>query len=160
MNPSEVNDAHYLRAAEGWLTLHRPVEANEELNRLSQARRKTAEVLILRWHIFARAQLWQVCLSIARFMTVQAPDDIRGWVVLGETYRALNRFAEAYRMALTKALEFSHSWQLLYEAARFGCLVGKTAEARQYLQLAMAIGDARKVKARAARDTDLSPLWL
>ena len=152
-------DIHRLRAAEGWLELGNPVQANEELDGIDKAQCTHPDVLLLRWHIYARAKMWPVCIVIANALTARSPKDPRGWVALAETLYFMERISDAYTVAFAKASEFPDSWRLLYGTARYACLLGKTQEADQYLQLAMAVGDTRAVKRRARLDPDLKPLW-
>ncbi|MFO1496927.1 MAG: tetratricopeptide repeat protein [Verrucomicrobiota bacterium] len=152
-------DVHHLRSAEGWLELGNPVEANQELDAISPEHRAHPDVLLLRWHIYARAKMWHVCIVLADALTTRTADDPRGWVALAETLYFMNRITDAYTVAYAKALEFPDSWRLLYGTARYACMLGRTTEAEQYLQLAIAVGDSKAVKRRARTDPDLAPLW-
>ena len=46
-----------------------------------------------------------------------------------------------------------------YDAACYACLTGRLEQARQFLELAIAMGNAQEVKLRALDDPDLEPLW-
>lgn len=158
--PLEEVDLHFVRAAEGWLELGDPVEANDELDQIRFERRGHPDVLVLRWHIYAAAKMWRVCLIIARILTERNPDDSRGWLALAETFYFMKRFENAYTIAFSMSLEFPESWLLLYATARYACLLGRKTEAEQYLQLAMAVGDRKSIRRRALEDSDLAGLWM
>ena len=53
MNPLGPPESFYLQAAEGWLELGNPTEAEEELKQLAPGFRAHPEVLKLRWEICA-----------------------------------------------------------------------------------------------------------
>jgi hypothetical protein len=56
MKPLEPPDSHYLQAAQGWLELGNPTEANEELQKITAPNRGHPDVLQLRWQIYAQAK--------------------------------------------------------------------------------------------------------
>jgi len=51
MKPIPPQDAHFLRAAEGWIELGNHLEAFEELERITPQWRAHPDVLKLRWEI-------------------------------------------------------------------------------------------------------------
>jgi hypothetical protein len=66
---------------------------------------------------------------------------------------------KAYKIAIAKADTFPNSWPLLYELARYACLLGKRRQAAQYLRRAMAAGGKKAIKLKALEDPDLGALW-
>ncbi len=153
-----MRDARVLHSAEGWFALGNLDEANLELDKISLQHRSHPDVLFLRWQIYAREQNWSECLLLALSWTEQSQKDPRGWIALAETFYHKNQLIEAYELAAAKARQFPRSWKLLYNAARYACLIGKRAEAEQYFQLAMAVGDARALRLKALQDPDLQRL--
>jgi len=78
--PLPPPDEHHLRAAEGWLELGNPVEANEELERIQPTLRAHPGVLELRWQIYARAAQWDACLAIANALMKLSPHTPQPWL--------------------------------------------------------------------------------
>jgi hypothetical protein len=153
-------DAHYLLAAEGWLELGDSAAANQELEQITPALRAHPDVLLLRWHLCAQAKQQRPCLALARNLTRRRPTDPRGWIVLAQTFYLFGHLPKAYQTAVSKVNSFPTAWPLLYDAARYSCLLGKRHQAQKYLRLAMASGDKRALKRRALADPDLVGLWL
>lgn len=151
-------DAQHLRAAEGWLELGNPGEANQELDHIAVEWRAHPDVLTLRWQIQMRGKKWDACWVIARALTEDSPRDPRGWIALAQTLYYQKRYTEAYDLAISKITSFPEHWPLYYDAACYACLTGRLAQAKQFLQLAMTFGDAADVQRRAAQDPDFAAL--
>jgi predicted Zn-dependent protease len=159
IQPMDYPDLLFLRWAEGWLDLGSAREAQRQLEEISGERRSHPDVLLLRWQIQAQEQNWSECMLLALAWTERLPNDSRAWIALARTLYHKNRIAEAYEIGIGKASEFAGSWELLYDTARYACLLGKRKEANQFLRLAMAAGDENEVKVRALEDPDLQGLW-
>ena len=158
-HPFPYPDAHYIAAAEGWLDLGNPVEAMSELEHVSPVLRMHPEVLLIEWHLRAKSRDWRPCLVLAHRVTERLPKDPRGWVALARTFYLCGEVPKAYKVAVSKVDLFPRSWPLLYDTARYACLLGKRRQAEQFLRLAMAAGDKRSIKSRAQSDPDLELLW-
>jgi hypothetical protein len=78
----EPPDSIHLNAAEGWLGLGNPFEANEELEKISPLLRAHPDVSEIRWHICAKDKKWEACVDIARAITNLAPSRPAGWIHL------------------------------------------------------------------------------
>ena len=153
------SDVYHLRAAEGWLDLGNHLEANEELERISPELRAHPDVLILRWQIYGRAEKWEPCLIVARALTEQSPNDLRGWIALAASFRAMKRTEQAYEILHAKSDQIPTSWQLAYDTARYASMLGRRADAERYLARAIDAGDPNGIKLRALDDPDLKNLW-
>ncbi len=127
---------HY-RAAEGWLELGNLREAERELSRIPARARTHLKVLLLRWQIDVRAEQWDRCLTVAKTLTQRYPDDPRTWIVYAETFYYLGNVQKAFCIAATQAERFPDSWNLLYDAACYACLIGKFNDAQFFFQRAM-----------------------
>jgi predicted Zn-dependent protease len=152
-------DIHHLSAAEGWLDLGSCVEARRELRQLTPALRYHPEVLVLQWQISAKTRDWAQCLTLARSMTRKLPADPRAWILLAQSFYLCGQVSKAYETALSKVNAFPEAWPMLYDLARYSCLLGKRNEAHRYLYLALAIGDRKSLRRRALTDPDLEDLW-
>ena len=56
-------DKFQIEAAEGWLMLGNPVEANEELEKISPENRRHPAALSVRWQVYATAEWWEALWS-------------------------------------------------------------------------------------------------
>ena len=151
-------DLHYLRRAEGWFELGTACEAEAELEAIAPEWCGHPEVLSLRWRIYVQAQNWEESLVLALSWTRQIPEDPRGWIALARTFYHRRQVRAAYVLAVAKSSEFVESWQLLFDTARYACLLGKHQEAEEYLHLALMMGDARAIKLMALEHPDLEGL--
>src|SRR5438132_4953273 len=115
IQPMDFPDLLFLRWAEGWLDLGSAREAHRQLEEISRERRGHPDVLLLRWQIHAQEQDWSECFLLALAWTQQLPDDPGGWVALARSLYHKNRIAEAYEIGIAKAIEFTSSWELLYD---------------------------------------------
>jgi hypothetical protein len=112
----------------------------------------------LRWQISRKAKQWGKCFEVARAFAQAIPLDPRAWTSLAQTFYHTNQYQEAYDLAVSKITSFPKYWPLYYDAACYACLTGRLPQAKQFLQLATAFGDAAEVKALAAEDPDLDAL--
>lgn len=150
---------HHLRAAEGWLDLGAPAEAHAELDLIEPEGREHPDVLHLRWQIHRKTKEWECCFQFAQSLTEKAPEDPRAWTAMAQTLYFTSRIQEAYDLAVSKITTFPTHWPLYYDAACYACLTGRLGQAKQFLQLASALGDESEVKRMAAQDVDLKDLW-
>jgi hypothetical protein len=159
VEPLPNSDALHVRAAEGWLELGNHVEASVELGQITPEHRAHPDVLNLRWLICQRAKDWNSCMEVARSLTDNYPSDPRGWVALAETLYFEKHYQDAYDLAVSKITTFPQYWPLYYDSACYACLTGRLEQAKQFLQLAMAYGEASAVRRKALEDPDLTSLW-
>jgi hypothetical protein len=159
MDPLAMPDHHHLRAAEGWLELGNPAEGEAELDRISQENQRHPEVLHIRWQLGRSTKSWDRCFEIAHALTDGVPKDPRAWTALAQTLYFTNRIEEAYTLAVSKITTFPKHWPLYYDAACYACLTGRLEQAKQFLQVAAALGEADQIQRLAANDPDLKDLW-
>lgn len=159
MKSIEPPESHYVSAAQGWIELGRYSEAEEELDKLSPALQHHPEVLQIRWLIHAHAKQWEACLEIAKRMVQSIPELPLGWINQANALFYLKRIEEAYELLLPIAPRFPENFIIPYNLACYTCQLGRAEEAWQWLQKAMALGDAQSVKSAALRDPDLAPMW-
>ena len=152
-------DTHHLSAAEGWLELGNPAEAQAELERLSPGARGVVEVLGLRWSIGAHYKSWEDCIGIATKMIELAPKNIFGWIHRSFALHELKRTQEARDLLLPGAKLFPKNETIPYNLACYECQLGRLIEARQWLEKALARTGPAALKQQALEDLDLQPLW-
>ena len=146
-------------AAIGWLELGKPIEANEELEKITPRLRAHPDVLKVRWRVYAMAKRWDACFEIARAITDMEPDKPGGWIDQAQSLHRLNRTPEAYDLLASAANRFPDQTTIFYHLAVYGCHLRRLREARKWLERAFEIGDAKQIKLKALDDPHLEPLW-
>ena len=163
MKPLEPPDNLHLQAAQGWLELGNPVEANEELERITPGLRVHPDVLEVRWQIYAEAKKWDACLHVSDAIIQLAPDRASGWICKSIALYRMKRCQEAWSTLVPVAGRFPHVPAVAYDLACYACQLGRLVEARQWLErafeMAEQIGDKDRARLMALDDPDLEPLW-
>lgn len=151
-----------LRAAEGWLGLGNPIEANEELASLTPEVRRHPDVLGVRYEICARSKRWEACLEIAREILEVAPEKPSGWIQRSFALHELKRTKEALESLLPALDRFPKEITLRYNLACYECVLGNTTEAKRRLSETFSLAQNQKCFAawrlQALGDADLEPL--
>ena len=115
--PLEPPDSMYLRAAQGWLELGNHLEANEELERIAPELRAHPDVLEVRWHIYAQAKKWDVCVDLAGAIIKLDRDRAEPWIHRSFALHELKRTQEAFDQLLPVADRFPQVWTIPYNLA-------------------------------------------
>jgi tetratricopeptide (TPR) repeat protein len=157
--PLSPPDLFHLEAAQGWLELGSHTEANQELEKIKAQLRAHPDVLKVRWQIYAMAKKWEATLEIATTLIQLDPDDPLGWVHRSYALHELKRTAEARDNLLRVVDKFPFNATMRYNLARYECQLGRLEQAKQWLEKAFLLGDARRIKLAALEDPDLEPLW-
>jgi tetratricopeptide (TPR) repeat protein len=118
----ESPDTHYLSAAEGWLGLGNPVEANAEIERIRPAFRAHPDVLQVKCQICAALDKWPETMIICRTLTHIAPDCSYGWLFLSVALNKMDRPDEA-REVLRPAIKLFPK----EPSGQFGSIAGLAA---------------------------------
>jgi len=153
-------DAHYLAAAVGWLGLGDCVEANAELERIAPELQTHPDVLNVRWAIYAKAEQWDKAAAFANIFRDTHREEPQAWIHLAyATRRQAGGGLAPAKDILVKAQQlFPNEPIIPYNLACYDCQLGDLNAARQWLQKACAVGDAKSVIRMAAADPDLAPL--
>ncbi len=159
MKSLEPPDTHHLRAAEGWLELGNPQEAEAELDNVTFAYRAHPEVLSLRWQISAKARKWETCVDLATAVLATDPKGPDGWIHRSFALHELKRTKEARELLEPAADLFPDNWTIRYNLACYACQLGNLEEAREWLKDAIDLAGSNEVKLMARNDKDLEPLW-
>lgn len=155
----EPPDSHYLNAAQGWLELNNPAEAEAELQRISAGLRDHSEVLALQWQIFAKVKNWERCVEVAGRSVEISPRQPQGWIHRSYALHELKRTREALSALLPALPMFPRDWLIQYNLACYYCCLQELDRSRQFLQQALKLGDAKQIKEMALADADLKELW-
>ena len=152
-------DSFHLQAAQGWLELGNQAEANEELQKIAPELRMHPTVLKVGWDIHAAGRNWEAALEVAAALIENDPEDPLGWVHRSYCLHELKRTVEARESLLRVVGKFPLSANMRYNLACYECQLGRLEQARNWLRKAFVLGDKKKMKAVAAEDPDLKPLW-
>ena len=152
-------DQRCFLAAQGWLELGDWKSAEQELEELTPKHLARPEVLELRWLIHAKGKRWNDAEEVARKLARFAPDKADSFINLAFALHELKRTAEARDILLPVVTKFPKVWTIPYNLACYAAQLGELAEARDWLAQAFKLGNAKEIKAQAAEDPDLAPLW-
>jgi tetratricopeptide (TPR) repeat protein len=155
----EPPDSLHLEAAQGWLGLGNHIEADAELDNITASLRAHPDVLRVRWEVYAAAKKWEAALDIAAALIQLDPDGPLGWVNRSYALHELKRTAEARDNLLRVVDKFPISATMRYNLACYECQLGRLEQAKEWLEKAFKLGDARAMKLAALDDPDLEPLW-
>jgi tetratricopeptide (TPR) repeat protein len=160
MNELSLAELHHLQAAEGWLELGSPLEAEGELEQIAPHRQAHPAVLAARWQLDATAGRWDRAYQIAGTLTELAAEDISSWVWRAYALRRMpgGGIEPARELLLGVVEKFPREWTICYNLACYACQLGNPEEARGWLAKAFARGEARALKRMALDDPDLEPL--
>lgn len=159
ISPLQPPDSFHLQAAQGWLELGSPLEASQELDKITPQIRTHPDVLKVRWEIHAAEQKWEAALSVAESLIELEPDEALGWVHKSYCLHELKRTLEARDNLLLVVEKFPASATILYNLACYECQLGNLDPSRKWLQRAFRVGNRKQMKAAAVKDPDLKPLW-
>ncbi|MSU41934.1 MAG: tetratricopeptide repeat protein [Pedosphaera sp.] len=155
----EPPDTHHLSAAEGWMDLGNFIEAQAELEKISEDGRQHFNVLQVQWHIHNRRREWDDCLRLGREMIVVSPRLPQSWINCGNALFYLGQYDEAYKLLFPKMKDFPNDEAIPYNLACYKCQSGDLKQARALLQRALRVGDSKRIRNLAMNDPDLEPLW-
>ena len=147
-----------LQRAQGWLELHLPLEASEELKEIQPAMRAHPAVHKLRFFIYHATKQWEMALEVANCLHRQLPDDSFGGIRVALALFRLGRTQEAKELSLELAPRFPKDWLIPYNLACYCAQLGEIEEAQEWFKAAMAL-DEHTVKRMGIDDPDLEPMW-
>lgn len=158
LNPIGLPDLHYYRAAQGWLELGNPYEANVELDHIAPETRLHPDVLEVQWHICFKENQWPACVEIGSILVRVAPDRSDSWIHHSYALHCLGRSQEALDVLLQVADRFSSIWQVPYNLSCYCSAIGHFDDAREWFNKALSI-DEKSAQKACVHDPDLQPLW-
>lgn len=159
MNTLERPDRFHLEAAEGWLELGSPVEAERELEQINPALATQPAVLLVRCRVLGAARKWETLVEAANTLVTLAPELPAGWLDRSNALHFLGRYREAYDQLLPALERFPREGVFRYNLACFECRMGNLPAARGWLAKAFALDHPSNLRAQARDDPDLEPLW-
>jgi predicted Zn-dependent protease len=154
----ELPDIHHFNAAQGWLGLNSPADAQAELDKISVEFRTHLLVLELQWQIDAKQKIWQNAVRTATTITREHPQEPFGWTHLAYALHELKRTIEAYDVLKPVLDRFPKDWLMRYNMACYAVQMGRLDEGKVWLNFANEIGDKKELAELMATDPDLEPL--
>lgn len=155
----EPPDLHHLHAAEGWLGLDDPVEAEAELARIAPQSAHHPDVLEVRWMLHAHGRHWADALTVAGQLTEIAPERPSGWIDRSYALHELKRTREASALLEPVAERFQGISTIPYNLACYACQLGDLESSKAWLARAVQIAGKDAIRSMALQDADLEPLW-
>jgi len=154
------SDLIHLKAAEGWLELESPLEANEELDNIRAELRARPEVLSLRYNVYLKLEQWDGAYEIASALVKLLPDQPDPWIGLAYAMRRKSEgsIEQAEGILLEAHQKFPKEYLFPFNLACYCSQQNRFEEAQAWLKKAMAL-DEMVVKKLAMEDEDLKPLW-
>jgi predicted Zn-dependent protease len=148
-----------IEAAEGWLMLGNPLEANEELEKIPSHFRYHPAVLAIRWQVFAAANMWEAAWVISKALCETLPDVAETWICQANTLRKFRGTQEAYEVLRSVVDDFGQEPVIRYNLACYAAQLGKWETASYWLNRCFELRDSFPLKLAALYDPDLKPLW-
>lgn len=158
MNALQHPDLFYLEAAKGWYYFGDLDEANRELDRITPAFQSHADVLEVRFALFAKAKKWTICMEISAALLDLAPDRPTAWINSAFTLHELAQTQDAWNALYVVRDRFPDVPTIPYNLACYACRLGRLDDSQEWLKRAFAIGGT-DYKTLALQDPDLQPLW-
>ena len=161
MQRIEPPESHYVNAAQGWLELGLPGEANAELDLLPDRLQVHPDVLEVRWAIVATQQRWDAALEVATELVQTAPSRPTGWLHRAYALRRAPQggLKQAWNALLPAADRFPKEALIPYNLSCYACQMRQLDAARVWLKRAFSAGRKEHIKKMALEDPDLEPLW-
>ena len=139
------------------------LEANEELERIAAVNRAHPEVIRLWWRIYARANLWNDCLEIARGLKPMDPEHRFGWLHEAMNFDKLGRAANAKKAMLEAIDHFGPNSTLAFHLACLAARTGSLQEARDWVGKAIELAEDQetldRLRLRVLDEPTLEAIW-
>jgi tetratricopeptide (TPR) repeat protein len=159
MQPIESPDNHHCSAADGWLDLGAPAEAELELAKVSAASLEHPAVMGLQWRILAVRKRWLEAVAFARRIVALHSGEADGWIHQSYALHELGRTQEAFDLLHQQAARFPGIMTIPYNLACYCCKLEQLDQARQWLRQAVQVSDKAAIRSMALKDSDMQPLW-
>ncbi|MDB6058832.1 MAG: hypothetical protein JWO95_2676 [Verrucomicrobiales bacterium] len=157
MKDLEPPEIHFVNAAQGWLELNNPAEAQAELDQVTDFKSHLI-VMDLQWRIYAAIKAWEKAVDTAAETTTTHPNAPFGWIHLAYALHEMQKPAEAYEVLKPVLDRFPKEWLMRYNMACYAVQMGRIDEGKSWLARANEIGDKKELAELFATDPDLAPL--
>jgi tetratricopeptide (TPR) repeat protein len=136
-------------------------EALAELDHVAAELQQHPGVLLVRYEILSKAELWNKADEVARELVDLYPDEPQFWIWHAYSTRRMDGGGiPQAKEILDKARELIPTEALIrYNLGCYECQLGNLQSAWEFLEQACQIGDLKTYKSLALNDLDLKPLW-
>lgn len=146
-----------ITAAEGYLELGMPLEANEELEQIEAEQRAHTDVLALRVKIYRALKKWELMQTVAKRLALFDPDNVQWTVSWAYATRRADSIDSA-RLILLNAVERLPAVAIFhYNLACYECRLGNLDDAHARLRRAFQLEPRYRLK--ALDEEDLEAVW-
>jgi predicted Zn-dependent protease len=152
-------EALKIQAAEGWLMLSNPFEANEELEQISPEYRMHPAVLAMKWQVYAAAEWWEAAWVVSKALCDLLPESAEVWICQANTLRRYRGLRDAADLLETVLERFPDEAVCRYNLACYEAQLGNIDDASSWLVQAFELPNSMALKLAAVYDPDLQPLW-
>ena len=142
----------HLQAAQGYLELGLPLEANEEIENIEPEMKTLSEVLAVRVEIFRVLGEWELMQGVARQLCHQRPDEPQPFISLAYATRRAVGLQEALAVLATVANRFPRCATILFNLACYAAQLGHLDSARARLAEAIKLDEVCRQMALAEPD--------
>ena len=154
--PFAEEDQKHLTAAEGYLELRMPLDANDEIESMDPDVRHLPEVLEVRVGIYRTLEKWELMQTVAKRLALHDPDQVQ-WTVWWAFATRRADSLEAARLILVNALERLPEVAIFhYNLACYEAQLGDIESAKTHLRRAIEL--RKEYQRRALEDEDLRPV--
>ena len=157
MKQLDPENERMLVAAQGYLELGLPLEANNEIENMSAEVRHLPAVLEVRVSIYRKLEKWELMQTVAKSLALHDPHEPQFTIWWAYATRRADSL-DAARLILVNAVERLPEVPIfLFNLACYEAQLGDIERAKKHLQHAIELrGELRRV---ALEDEDLKPLW-
>ena len=155
--PLDPENERMLVAAQGYLELGLPLEANNEIENMSAEVRHLPAVLEVRVGIYRKLEKWELMQVVAKSLALHDPDEPQFTIWWAYATRRADSL-DAARLILVNAVERLPEVPIfLFNLACYESQLGDVEVAKARLQHALNLEP--KLRLIALEDEDLRPLW-
>lgn len=158
MEEFDHSDALQFNAAQGWLELGSPAEAESELAKMSPSARGTPRVLDLEWEVRSRLRQWEIGLELAERLIELAPGEPGPHLKKAFALHEMRRTREAWNCLMGVRNQFPDVALIRYNLACYACQLGDLSDSVYWLETAFRLGNRNDLKRMALEDSDLEAL--
>lgn len=158
MEELEPSDRRRVFAAEGWIELGLPDDAEDELAVLSPDAAGHPVSRIVFWRLHAARGNWVAALAAAQGLLEVAPEADAGWIQQSYALHELGRTREAWDLLLPMAEHFCDNAIIPYNLACYACRLEMISDAETWLAEAFRRNPDKRFKSAALSDPDLRGL--
>lgn len=162
MNLPDPPDLHRLRAAQGWLELGLPREAEEELAGLEESAKDHPAALDIGWAAAAAQAHWERAFVLGERLVARDPALVSAWIHRAYAARRMpgGGLERALAALLPAASQFPEEPMVAYNLACYLIRLGRIEEGWRWYAEAEVRGEAAQIRKQALKDEDLREIWV